>query len=83
MADSKPLNKSIGTNITDAEMFRLFSDHLKTKWWNVNVYFWLLQGSKMCDDAVDNYVYALGSLSDCYKTQKMCNKAVGTYTSAI
>ena len=37
----------------------------------------------MCDDAVDNYVYALGSLSDCYKTQKMCNKAVGTYTSAI
>ena len=35
----------------------------------------------MCN--VDNYANALGSVLDCYKTQKMCYKAVITYPSAI
>ena len=32
----------------------------------------------MCDQAVDNYSHALRFVLDCFKTQKMCNKAVGT-----
>ena len=26
----------------------------------------------MCDNAVDNYAHTLGSVPDCYKTQKSC-----------
>ena len=38
---------------------------------------------KRCDNDVDNYFHALGSVPDCYKTQQMGNKAVSTYPSAI
>ena len=30
----------------------------------------------MCDKAVDNYPHALKAFSDCYITQKMCDKAL-------
>ena len=33
----------------------------------------------MCNEAVDNYAHALEFVPDCYKTQKMCNKAVNTF----
>ena len=36
-----------------------------------------------CNDTVDNYVYASQFVPNCYKTQKMCNKAVDTLASAI
>ena len=60
MADSKPLNKSIGTNITDAEMFRLFSDHLKTK--------------TMCKHRVQKLPLITKYVRDQYKTQQMYDK---------
>ena len=41
------------------------------------------KNQKMCNDTVDNYVYALQFVPNCYKTQKMCNKAVDTLASAI
>ena len=41
------------------------------------------KNQKMCNDTVDNYVYASQFVSNCYKTQKMCNKAVDTLASAI
>ena len=37
----------------------------------------------MCNEAVNDYVYALDFVPDCYETHKMCNKAVNTYTSII
>ena len=37
----------------------------------------------MPDKAVYNYPHALEFLPECYKTQKICNKAVDTYTSTI
>ena len=37
----------------------------------------------MCNQAVDNYADALEVVSDCYKTQEMCNKAVNTDSSKI
>ena len=37
----------------------------------------------MCYKAVGNCVYALEFVSDCYKNQKMCNKVVNIYPSAI
>ena len=37
----------------------------------------------MCDKAVDNYSHALVFLPNCYKSQKISNKAVGIYPSAI
>ena len=38
----------------------------------------------MCNNAVDNYPHALEFVSECYKTQKMRDKAIDThpYTSA-
>ena len=30
----------------------------------------------MCNQAVDNYAHALEFVPECYKTQKMCDKAV-------
>ena len=33
----------------------------------------------MCDKAVDDYAHALKFISDCYKTQEMCNKAVNCF----
>ena len=30
----------------------------------------------MCEKAVDNYVHVLEFVRECYKTQKMCDKAV-------
>ena len=30
----------------------------------------------MCNKAVDNYPHALEFVPECYKTQKMCDKAV-------
>ena len=32
----------------------------------------------MCNKAPDNYVHALESVPDCYKTQKMCDEAANT-----
>ena len=37
----------------------------------------------MCDNTVVNYAYALGYLPDYYKTQKMCDKALSTFSSTI
>ena len=37
----------------------------------------------MCNEAVDNYPYALEFVPECFKTQNMCNKAVNTYLSSI
>ena len=34
---------------------------------------------KMCVKAVAHYYHALRFVPNIYKTQKMCNKAVGTY----
>ena len=33
---------------------------------------------KKCDKAVDNYTHPLEFAPDCYKTDKMCEKAVNT-----
>ena len=33
------------------------------------------KNKKMCDKAVDNYVYALKFVFDCHKTQKMCKES--------
>ena len=30
----------------------------------------------MCNKAVDNYSHALEFVPECYKTQKMCDKAI-------
>ena len=38
---------------------------------------------KMCNKPVDDYPQALEFVPDCFKTQKMCNKTVGVYFSAI
>ena len=37
----------------------------------------------MCYKAVNNCVHALEFVPDCYEPQKMCKKAVDTYTSAV
>ena len=37
----------------------------------------------MCDKTVDNYSRALKCVPDCFKTQKLCDKAVNTYPSTI
>ena len=37
----------------------------------------------MCNKSVDNYVHTFEFVSDCYKTKKMCNKAVNTSPSAM
>ena len=62
---------------------RLNKQSYSRKRWNVNVYSWLLQRSKNCDNAVCNYAYALRSVPDYSKTQTRYNKAVSTYSSAI
>ena len=36
----------------------------------------------MCNKAAANYANALEFVPDCYKTQKMCNKAFDTSPSA-
>ena len=39
---------------------------------------------RICNKAFYSYVYALGSVPDCSKTQKKeCDKAVNTYPSTI
>ena len=38
---------------------------------------------KMYDTAADNYFHASKFIRDCYKTQKMCDKAANFYLSAI
>ena len=37
----------------------------------------------MCGEAVENYAHALEFVPNCYKTQKICNKAANTSPSAI
>ena len=37
----------------------------------------------MCYKTVYNYSHALAFIPECYKTQKMCNKAVDAYPSPI
>ena len=32
----------------------------------------------LCNKAVDDYAHVLGSVPDCYKTQKICDKAANT-----
>ena len=37
----------------------------------------------MCGEAVENYAHALEFVPNCYKTQKICDKAANTSPSAI
>ena len=37
----------------------------------------------MCNKAVDNYPHALEFVSECFKTQKMCDIAVDTHCPTI
>ena len=37
----------------------------------------------MCNKAVEKYSHVLTLVPNCYKTQKMCNKAVDTNFSAV
>ena len=37
----------------------------------------------MSNRAVDKYVQGLEFVPDCYKTQKICNKSIDAYHSAI
>ena len=37
----------------------------------------------MCNEAIDDYVHALKFVPDCFKTQKMGNKAVNTDPSTL
>ena len=37
----------------------------------------------MCDKTVDNYCCALKCVPDCFKTQKLSDKAINTYPSTI
>ena len=39
--------------------------------------------NQMCDQAVDNYPYALKFVPDCYMNQKLCEKGVDTHPSTI
>ena len=38
---------------------------------------------EICNKADDNYSHALEFVPECYKTQKMCGKAVNIYPSMI
>ena len=40
------------------------------------------KNQKTCNEAVDNCAHA-EFVPDCHQTQKMCDKTVGTYPSAI
>ena len=37
----------------------------------------------MCNKAADSYAHSLGSIPNCYKAQKICDKAASTYPSTI
>ena len=39
----------------------------------------MLQNHKLCNKAIDNYTHALEFVPKCYKTQKMCDKAVNRF----
>ena len=58
----KSLNVNIGIVMKNLGMLKNVPNHLKTK--------------KMCKHGVKNLPYLLRQVSDIYKTQQICNKAI-------
>ena len=89
----KYLNIRIGTIISNQEMLKPFSDHLKTKKMCKHVVTNLsslircaperYNTQQMCDKAILENGGTLKSVLDCHKNKKICNKAADNYPHAL